>query len=211
VSAEPAMTGSVSIAGQPFGSNAWTLGTCVSVDDPTSPLVDTRVYVPPVPVAPSDWSKRLRFLPLKDTSLLVSSVENKDLQTLELGTQPLLDLQSIDFVDLESKTCGARGAPTCNWVALNVPFMSGSTLSSKVTNVAPGMPFVVEADGERIYMGVFQSINSAYAPRVARVSFEDIRTDGFPIYPPPSTSTLPDLRNDPRIIKVLTEAGKLVP
>jgi hypothetical protein len=63
---------------------------------------------------------------------------------------------------------------------LNAVFLSGRTLAGKVTNTAPGMPFVVEADGERIYMGVFWSIISAYTPNVARVGFEDIREDGFP-------------------------------
>jgi len=209
--AEPTMVGSANIGGQPFGSDAWTLGACVSVDDPASPFSGTRVYVPAVPVAPSGWASRLRFLSLKDTSIQVSSVEYKDIQTLDLATDPMMDLMDIDFVDLESATCGAHGAPTCNWVGLNLPFLSGTTLASKIPGTAPSMPFVVEADGERIYLGVFQSINSAYAPRVARVGFEDIRDDGFPIYPPPSTSAFTDLRNDPRIVKVLTEAGKLIP
>jgi hypothetical protein len=208
---DPMMTGSVNIAGKPFGSDAWTLGACVSVDDPASPFVGTRVYVPAVPVAPSNWASRLRFLPLKDTKIQVSSVEYKDIQTLDLATDPMIDLMDIDFVDLETTTCGAHGASTCNWVGLNSPFLSGTTLVSEIPGTAPSMPFVVEADGERIYLGVFQSINSAYAPRVSRVGFEDIRDDGFPIYPPPSTSTFADLRNDPRIVKVLTEAGKYVP
>jgi hypothetical protein len=211
VAADPTMTGSVSIDGQVFGANAWTLGVCVSVDDPASPLVGTRVYVPGVPVAPSNWASRLRFLPLADAALVSSSLESKDLQTLELGTQPLLDLTDIDFVDLDTKPCGSLGEPSCNWVGLNAVFLSGRTLAGKVSNTAPGMPFVVEADGERIYMGVFWSIISAYAPSVARVGFEDIREDGFPIYPPRASSALPDLRSDPRIVKVLTEAGKCIP
>lgn len=52
LSSEPRLTGSIYVGGKPFGSSAWTLGACVSVDDPASPLAGTRVYVPGVPVAP---------------------------------------------------------------------------------------------------------------------------------------------------------------
>jgi hypothetical protein len=41
---------------------------------------------------------------------------------------------------------------------------------------------------------------------------EEIVNEGFPIYPPPSFHLIPpDLRNDPRIVKVFTEAGKVIP
>jgi len=210
--ADPAMAGSVYVGGKPFGPDAWTLGACVSVVEPGSPFAGTRVYVPGVPVAPTSWSGRLRFLPLKDTSAVITSVTGKDLQALDLATQPLLDLMDIDFVDSDTKPCGTHGEPACNWVGINTLTFSGTTLASKVTSTAPGMPFVVEADGQRIYLGVFQSINSAWGSSVARIGFEDIRADGFPIYPPPSSSAAqPDLRDDPRIVKVLTEAGKLIP
>lgn len=212
LSAEPIMTGAIYVGGQPFGSNVWTLGACVSVDDPASPLAGTRVYVPGVAVAPQGWSGRLRFLPFKDTRTDITSITKKDLQSFELGEEPLLDLMDIDFVDSDTKPCGTHGDPACTWVGINTVLFSGTTLASKVTNTAPGMPFVVEADGERIYLGDIQSINSAWGCPVARILFEDIRADGFPIYPPPSSSWAePDLRHDPRIVKVLTEAGKLIP
>lgn len=205
------LAGSIYVGGRPFGNDVWTLGACVSVDDPASPFSGTRVYVPGVPVAPHGWSSRLRFLPLKDPGIPISSVETKDLSSLELATNPLLDLMDIDFVDADSTSCSRNDQSACNWVGLNTALFSGTTLASKVTNTAPGTPFVVEADGQRIYLGVFQSIISAYAPRVARVGFEDIRADGFPIYAPRAATPEPDLRNDPRIVKVLTEAGKLIP
>jgi hypothetical protein len=209
---DPMMTGAIYIGGQPFGSGAWTLGACVSIDDPASAFAGTRVYVPGVPVAPQSWASRLRFLPFKDTRTDITSVTDKALQSFELGAEPLLDLMDIDFVDSDTKSCSTYGGPSCSWVAINSWRLSGTTLASKVTNTAPGTPFVVEADGERIYLGDIQSINSAWGCPVARIQFEDIRGDGFPIYAPPSSSwAQPDLRHDPRIVKVLTEAGKLIP
>jgi hypothetical protein len=212
LAAEPMMSGALYIAGQPFGSSVWTLGACVSIDDPGNAFAGTRVYVPGVPVAPGSWASRLRFLPFKDPRTDVTSVTNKDLQSLELDTEPLLDLMDIDFVDSDTKSCSTYGGPSCSWVAVNTGMFSGTTLASKVTSTAPGTPFVVEADGERIYLGDIQSINSAWGCPLARIQFEDIRADGFPIYAPPSSSwAQPDLRHDPRIVKVLTESGKLIP
>ncbi len=211
VAKDSVVTGSVFIGGRPLSDDAWTLGACLSVDDPASPFSGTQVYVPGVPVAPHGWASRLRFLPLSDSNVAISSVETKDLQSLQLANTPLLDLMDIDYVDADTKACSENGQAACNWVGLNTMLFSGTTLASKVTSSAPGMPFVVEADGERIYLGVFQSIISAYAPRVARVGFEDILADGFPIYPPRAGTSEPDLRNDPRILKVLSEAGKLIP
>jgi hypothetical protein len=41
---------------------------------------------------------------------------------------------------------------------------------------------------------------------------ENIANDGFPIYPPPNFNPKPpDPRNDPRILKVFSEAGKSFP
>jgi hypothetical protein len=210
LAADPIMTGSVYISARPFGSDPFTLGACVSVDDPASPLAGTRVYVPGVRVAPGNWGKRLRFLPLKDPSITASSITKEDLQALELGTEPLLDLMDIDFVDFESKTCGAGGESTCQWVGLYPGFASGKTLASQVKSPLLGMPFVVEADGQRIYLGSFLSLISSYRPSMPWISIEDLRADGFSINPPPpSSSAWTDLRRDPRIVQVLTEAGKI--
>jgi len=41
---------------------------------------------------------------------------------------------------------------------------------------------------------------------------EDVTDEGFPIYPPPDLCPLvADLCNDPRIVKVLAESGKMIP
>lgn len=203
-------TGSVLIGGQIQGAEPWTLGLCVLVEDPASALAGTRIYVPGVTVAPTKWANRLRFLPLADPSLLISTVEDRDLQTLELASEPLIDLMGIDYVDLAVGTCGPS---PCHFIGFNSASVTRVSFTSKVTNTAPGMPFVVEADGERIYLGAIQSMFSSYAPRVARIVLDDVTDDGLAISSPwaSSTNPVPDLRNDPRIVKVLTEAGKCIP
>jgi hypothetical protein len=124
-----------------------------------------------------------------------------------LASKSLLDLNNIDFVQLVSDENSSM------WLGLNIPLLSGTTLVSQIGQVdLMGLPFVVEADGERIYLGAFNRNASSYSIRGPEVIVEHIQKDGFPItlitnmIPPPS-----DMRNDPRILKVLSEAGKSIP
>ncbi len=102
-------------------------------------------------------------------------------------------------------------------VGLDTERTTGSTLLSTVKGTATsvdlrGVPFVVEADGQRIYLGAFETSVSSIGIQGPEVMVEEIVNDGYPIYPPPSFNSLPpDLRNDPRIVKVFTEAGKVIP
>jgi hypothetical protein len=71
-----------------------------------------------------------------------------------------------------------------------------------------GLPFVVVADDVRIYLGTFTSVISSISPAGPNLMTDDITSDELVIQPPWRGT---DPRNDPRILQVLTETGRLVP
>lgn len=211
---EASVKGTVTLGGTPQDTDkAWQMGFCVSVDDPSSRWQGLEVYIPAVPVAPFSWANRLRLWRLADSSLTAADLAQADLGTLALASERLLDLMDLDFVQLESTRCALGG--TCTWMGLNTSlFVSGPVVLSKVKGSATsidlrGVPYVLEADGERIYLGAFFTSISSIGFPGPEVMVEEIANDGFPVYPARSPS--PDPRNDPRIVKVLTEAGKMIP
>jgi hypothetical protein len=210
-----AMAGAVWLSDAPFMSQPWTMGLCLSVEDPASPLQGTKVYVPGVTVAAGEWANRLRLWLLRDSSVTAVDADKASLDTLELASDPLLVLSQIAFVELESSSRSYFEDTPCMWIGLDTPYMTGSTLKSKILKPGSttvdlrGVPFVVEADGQRIYLGSFTTLISSIGSRGPQVYMENIDDDGFPIYPP---SNMPsDPRTDPRILKVLGEVGKSLP
>lgn len=77
-----------------------------------------------------------------------------------------------------------------------------------------GIPFVVVADGKRIYTGAFWTGASSYMPSVpvcwsgAMSQLQNPAPDAIQINPPPIES-MPDPRSDPAIRKALGPTGKL--
>lgn len=69
-----------------------------------------------------------------------------------------------------------------------------------------GVPFVVVADGDPIYLGAFMTQLSSVLFDGPAVMVEEITDQGFAISAPPPGG---DPRGDARIIQVMTEAGKL--
>jgi hypothetical protein len=213
--AQAQVKGGLIVVGTPeSGKQAWQMGACAEVTDSSSPWQGLRIYLPGVEVAPFEWASRFRMWRLKDPSLRGTDVDRSDINTLELASEPLLDLMDLDFVELESTRCSFE---RCMWMGLNPGFTSASTLLGNVKGTATsidlrGVPFVVEADGERIYLGAFQTVISSIGVRGPVVMVEEVTNEGFPLYPPPNFQPPPpDLRSDPRIVKVFTEAGKLIP
>jgi hypothetical protein len=207
--------GTLTVGGAPDKQEAWQMGLCVSVNDPSSRWQGLHVYVPGVSVAPSSWASRFRMWRLKDPALKATDVERVDVNTLELAAEPLLDLTDLDFVQLQSSRCTFGGQ--CTWMGLNTQFLNGSTLLGKVKGTATsislyGIPFVVEADGQRIYLGAFGTSISSVGIEAPEVMVEEITEGGFAIHSPHrSDPALSDPRNDPRIVKVFTEAGLMIP
>jgi hypothetical protein len=206
VQPEHSGSGSLRFAGNPYGTQAWELGICLQLDDTTSPSVGTRIYVPSVIMAPYSWQKRFQLYLLQDTSLTAYAAGQLPLDSLTLATTPLLDLGSIAYVEQATGRIG-----------LNPGQKIGTSLRSRLGQVDMyGLAFVVVADDVRIYLGSFMSPISSVSPTGPWVELDNVGTilegiteNGFVIQPPRSTS--PDPRQDPRIIKVLTETGKLVP
>jgi len=70
---------------------------------------------------------------------------------------------------------------------------------------------VVVADGERIYLGAFWTSVSSISPPVPSVTVESMTAQGMTIDPPVPPVPGPDPREDPRILRTLSETGKLAP
>jgi hypothetical protein len=213
-----AMTGSVWLSDVEFASQPWTLGLCLSVEDATSPLQGTKVYVPGVTVGAGQWASRLRLWLLGDKGMTAVEAGKANLDGLELAGDPLLDLSQVAFVELESTTRSYFEDTPCMWVGLDTQRISGATLKSEILGPGAtkvdlaGVPFVLEADGQRIYLGAFVTLISSIGSYGPQVYVENIDDDGFPIYPPSNFDPKPpDPRLDPRILKVLGEAGKSFP
>jgi hypothetical protein len=206
------LVGTVTLAGAlDDPSQAWQLGLCVSLDASSMRYPGMLIYVPAARVAPQGWASRFRMWRLKDAALTGQDVDRVDINTLALASEPLIDLMDIDFVELESKRCEFG---TCTWMGLNTDFQLGEELRKKIGSpvTLSGVPFVLEADGERIYLGAFETPISSYAIHGPEVMENEISDEGFPIYPPANyLPKPPDPRNDPRIVKVLSEAGKIAP
>lgn len=190
-------SGDVRIGGVPSSIQAGEFGLCLEVDDPSSALQGTRIYVPSVTILPySEWNKRFQIYLLQDSSIMAPNAAALALDSLVLAAQPLLDLSRIAYVEQATTRIG-----------LNPGQKLGDSLRSQL-GTPLALPFVVLADGVRVYLGTFTSQVSSIAPVGPYVSVEGITSDGFVIQPPLSGA---DLRNDARILKALTEAGKLVP
>ena len=71
-----------------------------------------------------------------------------------------------------------------------------------------GLPFVMVAGGERIYVGAFTTPVSSVLLDAPSIDTSTIPEDGFSIQAPPQAA---DPRLDPRILKTLGEATKLAP
>jgi hypothetical protein len=138
-------------------------------------------------------------------------VDGSDIGSLVLASQPILDLSNIDFVQQAMDACPIPGSSSpCMWIGIETAAHRGSTLLNLLGRPVKleGVPFVMMADEQRICMGTFISSTSSFAIAGPEVMGEEIAEDGFPIYPPNEHivpgPVAPDLRSDPRILKVLT-------
>lgn len=177
----------------------WEASLCLEVSDPDSPLLGTRIYVPSVrfpPISGSADAFVIRLL--EDPELTAADVEDLSLDSLELASDPLFDLRAVEFVEASS-----------GWVALNLGYYSGDRLRDQVGTVSVlGVPFVVESQGDRIFLGAFGTLASSYLPACPVVTVESIQADGFTIEPAWSGG---DPLSDPRLLEALAADSRLVP
>jgi hypothetical protein len=200
-------TGHLIVAGDTPEVTPWQMGVCIQVDDTSTDLNGTQVYVPGVPMDYYDMRNRLGIWLLDDASTTAVAASQLPLDSLTLAAQPLISISYIEFVEQST-----------GWVALNSGMYSGDSLRGQLGQVnLYGLPFVVVADGARIYLGgFFPAISSVGIAdptvMVDNINGDGITSDGFTINPPYLGPTpLSDPRNDPRILKVLSETGRLAP
>jgi len=153
------------------------------------------LYSGVVPVAPYDWDSRFEIHLLADPALTALDVQSTPLAELVLNEFAVLSLMGVDSYDEANQIVGLDG-----W--------SGS-LASRIP--APGVfgrPFVLLADGQRIYLGAFMTASSSWAASVPTIFLDAIVDGRMPIVA--ARVGAADPRFDVRIHAVMAEAGKLV-
>ena len=188
--------GSLRVLGVDATTKTWALGMCLEVVSTDSNLLGTKLYVPKVTIGFSEANKRFQLFLLKDSTLRSDGVANQPLDSLVLADSPVLDLNRIAYVEKATTQMG-----------FNPGQKIGDTLRTQV-GTPLGLPFVAVADGARIYLGTFFAGLSSIPPTGPNANVEDITSDGFTLRAPLSGA---DPRNDDRILKALSERGKLVP
>lgn len=185
---------------QVFGADASAgiteFGLCLEVTDAASGLGGTKLYVPRVIIGSYQQGKRFQIFLLKDSTLRAGAVASQALDSLELADYPILDLSRIAYVEKATSKMG-----------FNPGQKYGDTLLTTL-GTPLDRPFVAVADGVRIYLGSFTSAISSIAPTGPYVYADEITADSLTVRAPVRGT---DPRNDERIIKALSERGKLVP
>jgi hypothetical protein len=156
-----------------------------------------RMYVPQVLAAPYDWDNRWSIYLLSNPSVSATDALKQPIDSLSLDSQPIVHLMSIAYY--------GQGANTAIW---DDWYTSEALLNSLPQVGVYGLPFVVVAGGEKIYVGAFTTPISSVMVDAPSIDTSSIPKEGFSILPPPSG---PDPRSDPRILKVLSESMKLAP
>lgn len=188
--------GSLRVLGLDSTKKTWALGMCLEVVSATSDLLGTWIYVPKVTMGSSESNRRFQIFLLKDSTLRSDGVASRPLDELVLADSPVLDLNRIAYVEKATTKIG-----------FNPGQKIGDTLRTQL-GTPLGLPFVAVADGARVYLGTFLAGLSSIGPTGPNAYVEDITSDGFTLRAPWSGT---DPRNDERIVKALTETGKLVP
>jgi hypothetical protein len=171
-------------------------GLCLEVTDAVSGLAGTKIYVPRVIIGSYESDKRFQIFLLKDSTLRAGAVASQALDSLVLADYPILDLGRIAYVEKATSKMG-----------FNPGQKYGDSLRTSLGSPLE-LPFVAVADGARIYLGSFTAPLSSIAPTGPYVFVNEITADGLTVHAPVRGS---DPRNDERIIKALSERGKLVP
>jgi len=139
---------------------------------------------------------------LSDLTIPASTAAQTPVDSLTLSDQPLVSLSDVEYIEQAT-----------GFLAFNSETVAFDSLRATIGNpTMSGLPFVVVADGVKIYMGGFFSPISSIRIPDPMVYTDSITVGGFTISAPEPGPTPPnDPRFDPRIVKVLTETGRFVP
>ncbi|MBI5533977.1 MAG: hypothetical protein HY898_14745 [Deltaproteobacteria bacterium] len=172
------------------------LGFCLETEADTA-LGAMKLYVPNVLVAPYDWEKRFQIYLLEDPAISADDALQMPIDSLKLSFQPIVTLMSLAWYEQSTHSAYWDSWYSTDWLISQLPKVG-----------VHGLPFVVEADGQRIYVGGFMTMISSVMLNAPTIMVESMTKEGFTIAPPPSG---PDPRSDPRILQALSESTKLAP
>jgi len=189
----------VAPTGEPY-VDPFVASICVTVTSPSDPLDGYQLFAQDVPIMPWDWYERFSIRLLADPLLSTPDVVDIPLDALVLDS-PIVALANFDFY--------SQSTHTLHW---------GAWYTAQLQDYLPevpvhGLPFVVMADDQRIYLGSLVTRESSVAFDHPVIVLEDLTATSATIAPgyPAATPQTPDPRADPRILQVLSEAGKLGP
>ncbi len=175
---------------------------CVTADAPGEPVDGARLFASDIVVAPWSWQNRFEVRLLADPAITAQQASQAPLETLVLAAgEPLIHLMSIAWNEASTHTVQWDGWYSSEYVLNQLPPVG-----------VAGLPFVVVADGERVYLGAFMTMSSSLALDLPVIVVEGMQERSFRIedgYPAGSSGV--DPRGDPRIRNVLAESQKLVP
>lgn len=175
---------------------------CVTLLAPNSPFDGARFYARSFPVMPWSWDDRLTIKLLADHHLNANEARAIPFADIRTDPNPLVHVSSYSSYEV-----GSHVAHWDSWALTNL-------IRARVGVVgAMGVPFVMEADGVPVYLGAFYSSTSTRTFAGPIIDLDKMNDDGFRIELESMVVMpgYPDPRADGRILKVLREAGKLLP
>ena len=133
---------------------------------------------------------------LQDTILTAAEVWDKPLDHLVLASTPFLTVR--DVISYKWSTHGFTVTASVD---------SQLAAMKLVHGFMGGIPFVVVAGGQKIYLGAFWY---AYSSMIPQVPYIDVILDPHTIHNTPSVLVTDDKRTDERIYRALQGAGVLI-
>jgi len=173
------------------------LGLCLLLESTAAELYGSLIYVPKVTVLTNGYRNRFQVFLLSDSTLGPAQAAAVSLDSLALAQTPLFDLGKIAYVEGSTDEIG-----------LNPGAKIGESLQTKFKGMSLAVPFVVLADGVRIFLGTFVSDAALASYPGPIIMMGTLKNDSMIL----RHANLPsDPLKDPRIVATLTETGKLIP
>ncbi len=190
------ITGTVHVLGAPDIDDPWRLRACLRVDDPASPVNGSQIFVDTALVPLHGWGQRLGIWPLEDAAMTLEEAAALPLDSLALQRTPILTMGDVGYYDASA-----------HYIEHTFEYEPEVGRFSFLSVSQGPVPFVLQIDDERIYLGAFISATSSFLPQQPFITVGTGVRNGFVIE---RGAAEEDPRSDPRVLDVLREAGKLL-